>query len=160
MALREVLVTDAMWDKIKRHLPARPRSPRVGRPPVDDRRCFEGILWVLKSGARWKDLPGEFPSPSTCWRRMNEWAENGVLEKMWSAFLDELDDRGLLDWNEPFVDGTFSPAKKRGIESAKSSVAREPSGCFWLMARVLLWHAGPRVLRLQRSHWSKTSPRT
>ncbi|MBI1348855.1 transposase, partial [bacterium] len=46
-------------------LPERTRSSRGGRPPADDRRCFEGILWVLKSGARWKDLPREFPSPAT-----------------------------------------------------------------------------------------------
>jgi transposase len=159
MALREVLLTDAQWSKIQPLLPRRLRSARGGRPPADERRCLEGILWVLKTGARWKDLPREFPSPATCWRRLHEWAESGVLETIWTAFLDELDDQRLLDWDEVFVDGTFSPAKKGGAASAKPSVAREPSGCFWLMARVFLWHAGPRVLRLQRSRWSKTSPR-
>jgi transposase len=157
MALREVLVTDAQWEKIRPLIPERRRSSKGGRPPADDRACFEGILWVLKSGARWKDLPEQFPSPSTCWRRLDEWAESGVLEAIWTAFLDELDDRKLLDWDEVFVDGTFSPAKKGGSESGKRSVVREPSGCFWLMAKVFLWHAGPRVLRLQRSRWSKNS---
>ncbi len=159
MALREQLLTDAMWEKIRPHLPARKRSARGGRPSADDRRCFEGILWVLKSGARWKDLPSEFPSPSTCWRRLNEWAESGVLEAMWVALLNELSDEQLLEWNEVFVDGTFSPAKKGGAASERPSAAREPSGCFWLMVRVFLWHAGPRVLRLQRLLWSKTSSR-
>lgn len=157
MALREVLLTDAQRAKIQPLLPQRLRSSRGGRPAADDRRCFEGILWVLRTGARWKDLPREFPSPSTCWRRMNEWAESGVLEAIWTAFLDELNDQQLLDWDEVFVDASFSPAKKGGFASEKPSAEREPSGCFWLMARVFLWHAGPRVLRLQRSRWSKTS---
>lgn len=157
MALRDVMLTDDQWQKLRPLIPERPRSSRGGRPPADDRKCFEGILWVLKTGARWKDLPAEFPSPATCWRRMNEWAETGVLEAIWTKFLDQLDDRQLLDWNEVFVDGTFSPAKKGGAASGSPNGAREPSGCFWLMARVFLWHAGPRVLRLQRSHWSKTS---
>lgn len=152
-------LTDAQWEKISKLLPRSRPSPRGGRPRADDRACFEGILWILKSGARWKDLPSEFPSPATCWRRMNEWAESGLLERIWKAFLDELNDEQLLNWDELFVDGTFSPAKKGGTASGKPSVAREPSGCFWLMARVFLWHAGPRVLRLQRSRLSKTSPR-
>ncbi|MBX3443841.1 MAG: IS5 family transposase [Planctomyces sp.] len=159
MAIREVLLTDAQWEKLRPLIPQRPRSPRGGRPPADDRACLEGILWVLKTGARWKDLPGEFPSPATCWRRMNEWAESGVLEAVWRALLDQLDDQQLLDWDEVFVDGTFSPAKKGGFAWETPSAGREPSGCFWLMRRVFLWHAGPRVLRLRRSRWSKTSRR-
>ena len=115
MALKEVLLTDAQWSRIQPLLPQRTRSSRGGRPPADDRRCFEGILWVLKSGARWKDLPREFPSPATCWRRMNEWAASGVLEVIWTRFLEEFSDEQLLDWDEVFVDGTFSPAKKRGL---------------------------------------------
>ena len=43
-----------------------------GRPPAPDRKVLEGILWILRSGARWQDLPEEFPSPSTCWRRLRE----------------------------------------------------------------------------------------
>ena len=159
MALREVFLTDEQWERIQPLIPPRPRSARGGRPPADDRRCFEGILWVLKTGARWKDLPAEFPSPSTCWRRMNEWAESGVLEEIWAAFLDQLDDQQLLDWDELFVDGTFSPAKKGGWALEKRSGGREPSGWLWLMVRVFLSHAGPRVLRLRRLHWSKSSRR-
>ncbi len=52
MAIREVLLTDEKWKRIQPLIPPRPRSSRGGRPPADDRRCFEGILWVLKTGAR------------------------------------------------------------------------------------------------------------
>ena len=63
------LLTDAQWEKIRPLLPHRPPRPRGGRPPSPDRKVLEGILWILRSGARWQDLPEEFPSPATCWRR-------------------------------------------------------------------------------------------
>jgi hypothetical protein len=62
MTKREL--TDSQWEKIRPHPPEFKRSRRGGRPPADNRACFEGILWVLRSGARWKDLPEDFPSPA------------------------------------------------------------------------------------------------
>src|SRR2546426_2312312 len=67
------LLTDAQWQKIEPLLPRRRRHRRGGRPPAANRRVLEGILWILRSGARWQDLPSEFPSPSTCWRRLRDW---------------------------------------------------------------------------------------
>ncbi|MBX3442125.1 MAG: transposase [Planctomyces sp.] len=52
MAIKKVLLTDAQWEKLRPLIPQRPRSPRGGRPPADDRACLEGILWVLKTGIR------------------------------------------------------------------------------------------------------------
>jgi|ADGO01.1.fsa_nt_gi transposase len=156
----EVFVTDEQWERIKPHLPKRRRSPRGGRPPADDRACLEGILWVLRSGARWKDLPERYPSPSTCWRRLREWEGEGILVKIWHAFLDSLDEQGLLDWDEVFVDASFSPAKKGATESAKPSAERVQSGWWWQMVKEFHWHAGPKVLRLLRSRWSKASSKT
>ncbi len=60
------LLTDAQWAKIRPLLPKGPLRPKGGRPPAPDRKVVEGILWMLRSGARWQDLPEEFPSPSTC----------------------------------------------------------------------------------------------
>lgn len=90
-------------------------SPRGGRPMADARACFEGVLWVLRSGARWKDLPSRFPSYVTCWRRFAAWTESGVLDKAWQRLLRKLDCNGQVDWQEGFADGTFSPAKKGAI---------------------------------------------
>lgn len=152
---QEVFVSDEQWEKIKPFLPQRKRSRRGGRPPADDRACLEGILWVLRSGARWRDLPERYPSPSTCWRRLMEWEGEGVLVEIWQAFLDTLDERGLLDWDEVFVDASFSPAKKGAKKSAKRSVEKVPSGWWWQMVKEFHWHAGPKVLRLLRSRLSK-----
>jgi transposase len=91
--------------------PKRRRDMR-GRPPASNRSCFEGILWGLQTGAAWRFLADEFPSPSTCWRRLQRWQEQGVWLDAWCTLLGALDERGLLKWDETFLDGSFAPAKK------------------------------------------------
>ena len=152
MAKRESLVTDAQWEKIKKHLPPRKKSPLGGRPPADDRACFEGILWVLRSGARWRDLPDCYPSASTCWRRLYDWETAEVFLKMWHAFLDELDEQGRVNWEEIFIDGSFASAKKGVSTWEKPNVERVRSGWWWQMAREFLWHPPPPRRRTLKSH--------
>ncbi len=104
------------------------------------RRALEGILWILKTGARWRDLPADFGvSPATCWRRLRQWDEDAVWLKVWRQFLAELDRRGQLDWSECFIDGSFAPAKNGATASAKPSAARARSGWWWSTAKVFLW---------------------
>jgi transposase len=111
------VVTDALWGRVQPHLPPRPTQPKGGRPWADDRECLEGILWVLRSGARWRDLPGDLPSPSTCWRRLQQWAGEGILDDIQAAVLQELDGSGRLDWDQLVADATFIRAKKLGRQS-------------------------------------------
>src|SRR5918997_1872227 len=128
-------LTNTQWEAIRVHLPQAKASARGGRPRVEDRRCFEGILWILWTGAQWSELPRQYGSPSTCWRRLKSWEETGVLLKLWRAFLAQLNDRQKLRWDECFVDGSFVPAKKGGPKLAPPSGARARSGWFWSMAR-------------------------
>src|SRR5215470_19360936 len=86
-------LTDAQWERIRPHLPRERRHPRGGRPRADPRRCFEGILWILWTDAPWSELPPRYGSPTTCWRRLRQWEETGVLPALWRAFLNELNDR-------------------------------------------------------------------
>ena len=111
-------LTERQWRRIEPLLPRPKRSPKGGRPTVDNRRCLEGILWVLRSGARWRDLPEGFPSPTTCWRRLRDWEAAGVWLKVWRALLGELDRRRRLKWSECFADGSFAPAKRGARRSA------------------------------------------
>ena len=133
------LLTDAQWEKIRPLLPKRLKRPKGGRPPQDDRKVLEGILWILRSGARWCDLPDEFPSPATCWRRLRDWEEQEVWLEIWRAFLSELNERQQLKWSESFLDGSFAPAKKGATPSEKPSGVRGRSGWWWSTARVFLW---------------------
>lgn len=130
--------TDIQWAKIAPLFPPPKRKPRGGRPGAADRACFEGILWVLRTGARWRDLPDQYPSPATCWRRLAEWEEADVWLTLWRTFLGELDERGQVDWSEAFLDGTFAPAKKGALASAAHAKVRGQSLWYWSTARVFL----------------------
>jgi transposase len=124
MPNRQPLVLDRLWSKVRPLLPRRPVSPAGGRPTADDRACFEGVVWVLRSGARWRDLPDRFPSPATCWRRHAEWTAAGIWDDVWVVVLEQLDDRGRLRTGELFLDATFVPAKKGATGSAGGRAAR------------------------------------
>jgi transposase len=108
-------LTDEQWLLISDVFPVPVPDPRGGRPRTDARRCLEGILWVLRSGARWKDLPRSFPSYVTCWRRFVEWSSAGVWDQAWRRLVEQLDRRGDVDWEQGFADGTFASAKKGAI---------------------------------------------
>ena len=108
-------LTDEQWLLISKFFPVPAPDPRGGRPRADVRRCLEGILWVLRSGARWKDLPRSFPSYVTCWRRFVEWSGAGMWDQAWRRLLEQLDRRGDVDWEQGFADGTFASAKKGAI---------------------------------------------
>ena len=150
MAREDSELTDEQWALIAPLLPE-PKGSRKGGPmPKPNRACFEGILWVLRSGARWRDLPKRYPSPSTCWRRLRDWEEQGVWLDAWRTFLQQLDERGQIQWHEVFADGTFSSAKKGAIASGKPAAAKVQSLWWWRTARVFLWECNlPRQLLLK-----------
>jgi transposase len=111
----QLQLTEEQWLLISDFFPAPSPDPRGGRPRADARLCLEGILWVLRSGARWKDLPRSFPSYVTCWRRFVEWSRAGLWDQAWCRLIDQLDREGKVDWEEGFADGTFASAKKGAI---------------------------------------------
>ena len=80
------LLTDRQWSNIEPLLPQLRGGKQGGRPWSDNRKILEGILWVARNGARWQDLPSEYPSPSTCWRRLRDWEEQDVRLMIWRTF--------------------------------------------------------------------------
>ena len=152
-------LSDQQWALVEPHLPKPKRGAKGGRPRADDRGCFEGILWILRTGARWKDLPKEYPSPATCWRRLQEWEKQEVWLDLWRAFIHQLDHQGQLDWSEAFMDGTFAPAKKGGPASERHAKVRGQSAWYWSTARVFLSECTFQ-LRPPRSTRSRKPPST
>ena len=124
MARTTSFLKDEQWEKLEPLLPKTAPGKKGGRPWRDNRKVLEGILWVLKSGARWRDLPERYPSSAPagdgcgCGR---SWASGWISGE---RFLAELDERQYLDWEETFADGSFAPAKKGGSASAKPSGQR------------------------------------
>ena len=100
--------TDAQWELIG---PLLPPPKRTGHPRADDRRTLDGILYVLRRGCRWRDLPPRYCSSVTCWRRLGQWQANGTWRRVWQSLLATLDAQGKLLWSRAFLDGTFVPAK-------------------------------------------------
>jgi transposase/quinol monooxygenase YgiN len=94
-AVRELRLSDAQWERARALLPERNRE---GRPRADDRRTLEGILYILRTGAPWGDLPREYGSPVTCWRRLAEWEASGVWERVWATLLASLTTPERLIW--------------------------------------------------------------
>jgi transposase len=141
MARTAPLLKDDQWLKLEPLLPKMRPGKKGGRPWRNNRHVLEGILWVLKTGARWRDLPERYPSPSTCWRRLKLWEELDVWLDIWRALLGQLDRQQYLMWEEVFADGSFAPAKKGASASARPKRAKEQSGWWWSTARVFLWEA-------------------
>ncbi len=69
------------WEKIQGVLPS--QKGKQGRPREDDHRVIEGILWVMRTGAPWRDMPEEFGSWKTVYTRFYRWSKAGLWEKMW-----------------------------------------------------------------------------
>jgi transposase len=107
--MSQVHRTDEQWSIIQ---PLLPPPAHTGRPRADARRTLEGILYVLRSGCRWQDLPREYGAPTTVWRRLKTWEEHGVWATSWRAVLASLDAQGRLAWAQAFLDGAFVPATK------------------------------------------------
>lgn len=123
-------LTDAQWRLIEKLFPWKPPSVRGGRPQAPPRACLHGILWILKTGARWKDLPKHFPSYTTCWRRLRDWTRDGTFQRAWAMLLRKMDGLRRLDWRELLADGTFSPAKKGVPRWGRPRRAKVRRSCF------------------------------
>ncbi len=148
-------LTDAQWSFIEPLIPSPPHRPdRRGRPWRDPRDVLNGILWILRTGAPWKDLPERYPPYQTCHRRFQQWCRDGTIERVLHGLAQDLYERGKLDITEAFIDGTFAGAKKGAPASGKPSGARGPRSWQWQTALVFLSPSASQALRPTKSRWS------
>uniref|UniRef100_UPI003558AD84 IS5 family transposase n=1 Tax=Streptomyces halstedii TaxID=1944 RepID=UPI003558AD84 len=128
MGTRPWIVDDELWALLEPLLPPWPeRSP--GPRPVSDRRCLQGVLFVLYNDIAWQLLPLElgFGSGQTCWRRLDRWQKAGVFDQLHRVLLAELNAAGKLDWSRACVDGSHIRAKG-GADTGPSPVDRRKTG--------------------------------
>jgi transposase len=126
-----------------------------GRPRRSDREILNGVLWILRSGARWCDLPARFPPYQTCHRRFQEWVKDGRLKKGLETLAADLHSRGGLDLSECFIDGTFVVAKKGASEWERPSGAKARRSWQWQTLLVFLSPFTRKVLSRMKSDLSK-----
>jgi transposase len=112
------LVSDELWALVAPLLPPEPPKPKGGRPRVSDRAALTGIIFVLKTGILWELLPPELGCGSgvTCWRRLRDWQEAGVWDRLHHVLLDRLGEMDRIDWSRASLDSA-SISAKRGANS-------------------------------------------
>ena len=154
-------LTDEQWTVLQPLIPTPPRRPDGrGRPWRDAREVLNGILWMLRTGAQWKDLPERYPPYQTCHRRFPQWVRSGVFECILQALATDLRECGGLDLSECFIDGTFVVAKKGGAGWERPSGVRARRSWPWQTVLVFLSPSTWRRLRRMKSPWlSQLSPR-
>lgn len=117
------LLDDELWAVIEPLLPpAKPRRRRYpGRKPVSDRQALTGILFVLKTGIAWEDLPQEMNCGSgmTCWRRLCAWHRAGVWQTLHAVLLARLQGADAIDWSRAVVDSAPVRALKGGTRPGR-----------------------------------------
>jgi transposase len=143
------LVPDELWEIVEPLLPPHPPRPKGGRKPVDDRACFAGILFVLKTGIAWEDLPAEMGCGCgmTCWRRLRDWHAAGVFQRLHEVLLAKLRAAGCIDWEHVVVDSSSVRAVfggRRPGRIPRTGRKREPS---------TTWSPTPAA-----SRWRRSSP--
>src|SRR5689334_9948515 len=141
-------LTDEQWTVLEPLIGELPRrADGRGRPWRESREVLNGIVWILRTGAQWADLPERYPPYQTCHRRFQRWAGDGTLERILVALATDLKDRGGLDLSECFIDGTFVVAKKGGAAWERPSGAKVRSSWQWQTLLVFLSPSTQRLLR-------------
>lgn len=152
-------LTDTQWEYISTLIPDPPRRPdNRGRPWRPSREVLNGILWVLRTGAPWKDLPDRYPPYQTCHRRFQQWERSGVLERVLEALANDLDRRGGINLSECYIDGAFIVARENGAIMEQPSWAQVRRSWQWQTILALSSPFTLRVLnRMNSPLWAKLS---
>lgn len=117
-------LTNDQWERLKPLLP--PQKPQTGRPANDHRTMVNGILWILRTGAPWRDLPERYGSWASVYSRFRRWKEAGIWERVLAELQAQGDLQGELDWEIHFVDGTIVRAHQHAAGAKKAPQKPKP----------------------------------
>jgi len=149
-------LTEEQWKLVEPVLRPAVAGARRGRPWHDTRAVLNGVLWVLGTGAQWRELPDKYPPYQTCHRRFQQWIRDGKLIEALRLLARLLHEQGKLNLEEAFVDATFASAKKGALPSDPPAAGRARRSSLSPLITVfhspLLWKA----LRRRSATLSKT----
>jgi transposase len=121
-------LSDQQWTRIASLFRPRLHPGKAGRPPCDHRPFVNGILWVLHTGAPWRDLPERYGPWETVFYRFNGWRRDGTWSRSATALLDELDEKGLIDHDLWCIDGSVIRASKAAAGAGKKNRIQQTAG--------------------------------
>ena len=125
-------LTDEQWQAVEPLLPK--RTAKTGRKPKDPRQMLDGIVWVLRSGAPWRDVPERYGRWKTVYDYYRNWRDNGTFDRILSALQIRLDREGRIDWDLWCIDGSSVRAARAAAGAAKKasrSTRKSPKTTLW-----------------------------
>lgn len=124
------LVSDELWRIVEPLIPKRSVGPKGGRPPIDERQVLAGIVFVLKTGIQWEDLPQEMGCGCgmTCWRRLRDWQAAGVWDRLHEVLLNRLREADQIDWSRATADSASVRAVGGGEKTGPNPTDRRKPG--------------------------------
>lgn len=147
--MRRHEVTDDQWSAVEPLIPR--KQARTGRPPEDPREMLNGILWCLRTGAPWRDLPERFGPWQTVYDYFSHWRRDGVFDRILGALQVRLDRDGAIDWDLWCIDGSTVRATRSAAGAAKKVAAATG-----MSRRTTRW-AAAAADTAQSSTWSLTA---
>ena len=151
-------LTDKQWAILEPVFRPRRRADGRGRPWIEPRAVLNGVLWILRTGAPWHDLPRRYPAYQTCHRRFQLWQRSGRLEVLLQRLARDLRDRGQIDLSEAFVDATFAGAKKGALRLAPRAAGKGARS--WRFATVMAFQSPFTWPALHRMSHILSQPRS
>jgi putative transposase len=113
-------VPDGLWEQITPVLDELDPKKPTGRPRIDAREALDAIIFRMRSGCQWNQLPREFPDDSSVHRTFQRWVMRGVLDRIWAVLAVECDELGGVDWRWQSADGAMGKARFGGMRSGQT----------------------------------------
>jgi transposase len=152
-------LTDEQWELIRPLLPR--RTARTGRLPRDERQMLDGIMWILATGAPWRDLPERFGPWNTVYDYFRNWRKAGVFASIVEVLQIKLDQQGYIDWDLWCVDGASVRATRAaggaGKKASNATSTNRPT-TLWAAQKAGLEPSSTFLLTAREFHWRSTSP--
>ena len=126
-------LTNAEWERLEPLLPT--REGKQGRPYVDHRRILNGMLWVMRTGAPWRDMPERYGSWRTVYSRFRRWTQAGVFDRIEQQLQAEEDAKGNIDWSSCALDGSYVKVHPHAVGARKKGARRNKAGSVKRSAR-------------------------
>lgn len=117
-------LTNEQWEQLEAVLP--PQKPHTGRPGMDHRQVMNGILWVLRTGAPWRDVPERYGKWTTVYSRFQRWRKQGVWDRVLAELQTMKSRDKRIDWEIHLIDGSVVRAHQHAAGAKKAAPKKKP----------------------------------